>query len=213
MTPATFPFIHPGPVNAWAGHATHTFNIEFELADVPPGHCLLQIGLCCSSQAHPLRFTVRLNEGEPKAFATGRDRTIQKMSYVVRQGVLRKGANVLAIENAEGSWFQYDGLALFAYADSKIPDEIHSLTVEDTVFFKEEKGSLLQVLHVGVDGPWDGAGTLHVEVGGTCFSVDASTAAIKDSGITSSVASTNGYGVDARPRCSKMVCSRCAFHR
>ncbi len=27
----TFPFIHPGPMDAWAGHTSHTFTIEFEL--------------------------------------------------------------------------------------------------------------------------------------------------------------------------------------
>ena len=96
------------------------------------------------------------------------------------QGVLRKGANVLAIENAEGSWFQYDGLALLAYADGKIPEKIDSLAVEDTIFFKEEKGALQQVLHVNVGGLWDGAGTLQVQAGETSFSVDARAAAFQD---------------------------------
>jgi alpha-mannosidase len=175
-----FPFIHPGPVDAWAGHANHTFTIEFQLADVPPGQCLLLIGLCRSHYAFPPRFTVRLNEGEPKTFATARDGTLQKMSYIVPAGVLRQGANVLTIENAEGSWLQYDGLALFAYADGKVPEKIYSLAIEDTIFFKEEKGELRQVLRVGVGGLWDGAGTLHVTAGATTFTVDARTAAFKD---------------------------------
>ena len=148
--------------------------------DVPAGQCLLLIGLCRSHYAYPPRFTVRLNEDAPKTFATARDGTIQKMSYIVPEGVLRKGANVLTIENAEGSWFQYDGLALLAYADGKIPETIDSLAVEDTIFFKEENGTLQQVLHVNVGGLWDGAGTLQVKAGETSFSVDARTAAFKD---------------------------------
>ena len=126
-------------MDAWAGHASHTFSVEFQLEEVPAGQCLLLIGLCRSHYAYPPRFTVRLNESAPKTFATARDGTLQKMSYVVPEGVLRKGANLLAIENAEGSWFQYDGLALLAYADGKVPAKIDSLAVEDTVFFKEEK--------------------------------------------------------------------------
>jgi alpha-mannosidase len=175
-----FPFIHPGPADAWAGNARHTFCIDFQLEEVPAGQCLLLIGLCRSHYAYPPRFTVRLNESAPKTFATARDGTIQKMSYVVPEGVLRKGANLLAIENAEGSWFQYDGLALLAYADGKVPAKIDSLAVEDTIFFKEEKGALLQVLHVRVNGLWDGAGTLQVQAGETRFSVDARAAAFQD---------------------------------
>ena len=95
-----FPFIHPGPVDAWAGHVSHTI--------------------------------------------------------------------------------QYDGLALLAYADGKVPAKIDSLAVEDTIFFKEEKGSLLQVLHVNVSGLWDGAGTLQVKAGEASFSVDARAAAFQD---------------------------------
>ncbi|MHB8971204.1 MAG: glycoside hydrolase family 38 N-terminal domain-containing protein [Pirellulaceae bacterium] len=175
-----FPFIHPGPMDAWAGNTSHTFNVDFPLEEVPAGECLLLIGVCRSHYGYPPRFTVRLNEGLPKTFATARDGMVQTMSCIVPEGVLRKGANRLAIENADGSWFQYDGLALLAYADGKVPETIGSLAVEDTVFFKEEKGALLQVLHVHVGGLWDGEGTLNVTAGATRFRVDARAAAFKD---------------------------------
>ena len=175
-----FPFIHPGPQDAWAGHANHTFHVEFELQEPPAGEYLLLIGLCRSHYAYPPRFTVRLNDGPSKVFATARDGTIQKMSWVVPAGVLRKGTNVLAIENADGSWLQYDGLALLSYPDGKVPQRIDSLAVQDTIFFKEEQGSLQQVLHVNVGGLWDGSGMLHVKAGEASFSVDARAAAWKD---------------------------------
>ncbi len=175
-----FPFIHPGPIDAWAGHMRHTFTIDFQLADVPPGQCLLVIGLCRSHYAYPPRFAVRVNDAAPRTFATARDGAIQKMSYIIPTGVLRPGANSLAIENAEGSWFQYDGLALIAYADGRIPERIDSFTVADTIFFKEERGGLRQVLHAQVGGLWDGAGTLVTRVGEARQEVDARSAVFRD---------------------------------
>ncbi len=175
-----FPFIHPGPMDAWAGHTDHTFSIEFQLAEVPAGQCLLEIGLCRSHYAYPPRFAVRVNEGVSKVFATARDGTIQRMSYIVPEGILRKGANQITIENAEGSWFQYDGLALLSYGGGKIPEKIDSLTVEDTVFFREVDGALQQVLRVHVGGLWDGVGTLTAQADETSLRVDTGTASFTD---------------------------------
>jgi alpha-mannosidase len=175
-----FPFIHPGPVDAWAGNAKHTFTIEFSLEQIPAGQCLLDIGLCRSHYAYPPRFAVRMNGSAPKTFATARDGMLQRMSYIVPEGALRQGVNQLTIENADGSWFQYDGLALLAYADGKIPEKVDSLAVEDTVYFKRVDGELRQVLQANVGGLWGGSGTLRVEMGDRSWSVDARTAAVED---------------------------------
>jgi len=175
-----FPFIHPGPMDAWAGHASHTFTVEFPLDQVPGGQCLLQIGLCRSHYAYPPQFTVQVNEAAPKTFATARDGTIQKMWYIVPEGALRQGTNQLVIRNADGSWFQYDGILLHAYPEGKIPEKIDSLTLEDTVFFVESGGALQQVLRANVGGLWDGTGTLHVKVGDRNMTLDAQAAAFRD---------------------------------
>jgi len=175
-----FPFIHPGPVDAWAGHTAHTVSIDFQLQEQPAGQCLLLVGLCRSHYAYPPRFSVRLNDGPPKTFATARDGMIQKLHCVLPEGAVRKGANVLAIENADGSWFQYDGLVLLAYADGKVPAQIDSLSVEDTVFFREQQGALQQVLHVNVNGIWDQEGTLQVTAGDTRFTVEGRSAVLND---------------------------------
>ena len=175
-----FPFIHPGPMDAWAGGTSHTLTVEFELAEVPAGQCLLQIGLCRSHYAFPPRFSVRVNDGPEKSFATARDGMLQKMSYVVAEGVLRKGINQFVVENADGSWLQYDGLALLSYGAGKIPERIDSLAVEDTVFFKEEDGQLRQVLRVHVGGLWDGAGSLQVKAGEMVFDCDTRKATCED---------------------------------
>src|ERR1035438_7114935 len=36
-----WPFIHPGPVDAWAGGRSHAFKITFALPEVLPGYYLL----------------------------------------------------------------------------------------------------------------------------------------------------------------------------
>ena len=174
---AAFPYIHPGPMDAWAGHSAHAFYIDFQLAEAPAGRCLLKIGLCRSHYAYPPRFTVRINQGEPKTFATARDGKVQAMYCFVPAGVLQAGDNLLAIENFEGSWFQYDGLSLRAYPEGAIASTIDAVAVEDTVFFREENGALQQVLHVKVSGLWDGAGTLRVRAGGHRAELDARAAA------------------------------------
>ncbi len=175
-----FPFIHPGPMDAWAGNTRHVFYVDFQLKDAPAGQCLLLIGVCRSHYAYPPRFSVRVNAAPPRTFATERDGNLQKLHYFVPAGALHKGANLLAIENAEGSWFQYDGMALYAYADGKVPAKIESMKVEDTIFFREGKEGLEQVLHVNVNGVWDGEGELRVSANGRTDKLDARAAALRD---------------------------------
>ncbi len=48
-----WPYVHPGPDDAWAGNKQHRLVIEFELASVPPGDCELVIDAVCAHAAAP----------------------------------------------------------------------------------------------------------------------------------------------------------------
>jgi len=172
-----FPFIHPGPIDAWGGSTRHAFRIEFDVAAAPAGPCLLVIGICRSHYAHPPTFVVHINDKHPRTFSTIRDGGEQKRYYIIPAGAIRAGTNAIVIASQTGSWFHYDGLRLLAYPGGSIPEDIGGLQVQDTIFFREADGGTQQVLRVVADGIWDGRGTFAINAGGKTFTVDAEAAA------------------------------------
>jgi hypothetical protein len=136
-SPATdWPFIHPGPQDAWAGERSHTFSIAFGLADAATqGQCIFSVALVDThSQGPPdlkifingQKFERQLPHGAGDASLNGHPENGKPYRFDIAfpPALLKRGANVIDIVNNQGSWMLYDWLGL------KVPEEIHLAKME-----------------------------------------------------------------------------------
>ncbi|MCP5526562.1 MAG: hypothetical protein H7A47_07120 [Verrucomicrobiales bacterium] len=120
-----WPYVHPGPADAWAGSRRHTFAISFGLRQEAAGEGRLVIhGLDAHSSAPPrveIDVNGRITErrlsaggGDASVFgepAKGRPFTLE---IPLAPDVWRAGENRIAITTLAGSWFLYDSVTLEA---------------------------------------------------------------------------------------------------
>ena len=58
-----WPYVHPGPVDAWAGGRRHTFTIVFGLKVAPvAGSCVLKVALVDTQGQSPPKLGIRVND-------------------------------------------------------------------------------------------------------------------------------------------------------
>ncbi len=178
-----WPFIHPGPVDAWAGSREHPFTIRFNLPEPPRGTYTLRIELLDTQAGSPPALLVNLG-GRTGLFplqaghgdasltdpAAGR---VQKIEISVPANFLRQGANEICLTAAQGSWLLYDAITLAndPEANTATPG-IQSISVEPTPFYLREKGKVRRALNVKVvpSAPATGV-TLRVAAGGETFEI------------------------------------------
>ena len=131
-----WPFIHPGPADAWAGGRSHAFKITFALPDVLPGYYLLVADFVSTHGAAPPRLTIEINDtqlsrslpaGDGDAAMTnpkaGKNCSLQQP---IPSSLLRVGTNSITLVNAAGSWALYDDVRL----ESGAPPPAETLRVE-----------------------------------------------------------------------------------
>jgi len=119
-----FPYIQPGPADAWAGHKPHTVTVIFGVKKVPDsGTCRLLVDFVDTHSTVPPKLEVRINDrvfthqtpkGAGDASAHGK---VEKGRQHVMEvdfdaGDLKTGNNTLSITSLEGSWVLYDYLRL-----------------------------------------------------------------------------------------------------
>lgn len=119
-----WPYVHPGPNDAWAGSREHTFVVVFGLrTPPPPGEVKLQLKLLDTHSAGPPQVEVTLNghSAVRKLLAGAGDESVrgqpdkgrpQELEVVFPGESLRVGDNQLAIATRSGSWLLYDWLGL-----------------------------------------------------------------------------------------------------
>lgn len=127
---AGWSYLHPGPLDAWAGRRAHRFTLRFPLDAVPVGQAWLAIWLIDTHASSPGVATIGLNgapvrevtleKGATRGSLEG-DATVPgttlKPSYVeipLPSAALRVGENVLTIDKGSGSWHAYDAVGVFA---------------------------------------------------------------------------------------------------
>jgi len=119
-----WPYVHPGPGDAWAGSRSHTFTVVFGLKAAPKvGECQLQLDLLDTQGKTPPTLRIAVNgepfervlpqgAGDDSIFgqpAKGREHTVEVAFPVA---LLRAGNNRIEITTLTGSWVLYDRLAL-----------------------------------------------------------------------------------------------------
>ncbi|MCI0589516.1 MAG: hypothetical protein L0323_22100 [Planctomycetes bacterium] len=116
-----WPYIHPGPTDAWAGSARHPFRIEFESRETAEDLVIL-LDLVATHASAPPRVRVALNEiGEERepqpgpgdgALADPRTERPRREEFSFPGSLLRAGTNEIEISVERGSWMIYDAVAL-----------------------------------------------------------------------------------------------------
>ncbi|MGQ9605631.1 MAG: polysaccharide lyase family protein [Thermogutta sp.] len=135
-----WPYVHPGPADAWAGSRSHVATIVFSLARRPAGEWRLILDFTDTHDRAPPVLTVHLNGTEilrQRLPAGGPDDSILGdaskgkecvIEVPISGELLKQGSNVLTLEGDQGSWFLYDGIELTAPAGAALEP------VRDAVF-------------------------------------------------------------------------------
>ena len=144
-----WPFVHPGPSDNWAGSRSHAFRIVFGVQALPAsGDATLELDLVDTHGELPPEIDIVLN-GEKVATTTlpaggGDDGVLDGKLANARPSTsriqipgaaFRRGNNLLAIVNRNGSWLLYDHVRLvFQGATPSSP-------ADQTMFVSGDSGS------------------------------------------------------------------------
>jgi len=166
-----WPYVHPGPVDSWAGSRPHTFIVLFGLKALPAaGDCRLEFRLIDAQGISPPTVRVEVNgpafthalpvgagdasvHGQPDK---GRE---HRFTLPFPSSLLKAGDNEVRITTLKGSWMLYDGLAMTAPAGAEL-GPIQSRTLLDEVrpirALQERDGKAFQPIlvtlrHFGAD--------------------------------------------------------------
>jgi hypothetical protein len=155
-----WPFIQPGPVDAWAGSRTHPFTIRFSLADEPRGLFTLRVELVDVHAGSPPtvlvsvggrtgRFQLQPGAGDASLEnpAAGRP---QKIEIALSASLFRHGTNEIVLTTTDGSWLEYDAVTLLNNSQTTIDGPIQNLTAEATPFFIRQDGKVRRALNVNM---------------------------------------------------------------
>ena len=164
-----WPFIQPGPDDAWAGGRAHTFTIEFSLAAAPKGAFRLVIELLNAHYASPPvvqidingRLTLRMRTPAGATDASLSDPAVNHpctLALPFSAADLQAGDNRITLTTVSGSWMLYDAVRLESGADIPTAPLISGLGASSTCLFKREGSTLKQAMHLelnntGTEGP------------------------------------------------------------
>ncbi|MEN6336508.1 MAG: polysaccharide lyase family protein [Phycisphaerales bacterium] len=121
-----WPYVQPGPSDAWAGAQTHTFVLLFAIKAAPTtGECRLAAHLLDTHSSGPPAVRVEINgkSFERSLPAGGGDASINGASAKGKKsdfevafpaGTLKAGDNEIRITTLRGSWMLYDSVQLIA---------------------------------------------------------------------------------------------------
>ena len=156
-----WPFIQPGPLDAWSSQHGKPWTIRFNLPDEPKGTYTLRIEFADVHKLIPpkYRVTIGSRSGDFQLSPGGGDESLanpkagkpQKISLALPAGFFRKGPNQIQLTVIDGSWVQYDAVTLLDNPEAKLPAaEIQSVSVRPTPFFIQTDGKIRRAVDVGV---------------------------------------------------------------
>lgn len=140
-----WPYIHPGPVDDWAGKKQHAFAIDFDLPAIPTGAC--QIGIdTIAVQPHVPTLLVSINGTtstillSPTDEGAVRDESLKHpahYSVTFAPDLLKVGRNEIAFTLTSGSWMLYDSVQL--ETDPDIRSLLQIRNVEPSVMWLRDR--------------------------------------------------------------------------
>lgn len=161
---ADWPYVEPGPDDAWAGRQSHTANIYFSLDQAAKsGSCRLTISLLDAQHQLPPQLQIRINNrswtrdtvaGNGDASINGQPSAGKPSAISIDfpASVLHAGTNEVSIKTLRGSWILYDAISLSApvgFALGAPPAVLHLANAEWLHDVLVRKGNTLrQVLQL-----------------------------------------------------------------
>ncbi|HRY47774.1 MAG TPA: polysaccharide lyase family protein [Candidatus Paceibacterota bacterium] len=158
-----WPYVHPGPNDAWAGSRAHTFVILFGLQRATnQGECHLRFKILDTQAAHPPRLAVEINghRSEHALPAGAGDDSVQgkpekgkshEFSVTFPSAQLKLGDNAVFLTTQSGCWLLYDWVGLETPAGFELaPVQARSVIQEARAIMamKREENRLLQPVEV-----------------------------------------------------------------
>ena len=154
-----WPYVHPGPVDGWAGARAHTFIVLFGLKACPgAGECRLVFDLIDTQNASPPKLRVEVNgkpfaqslpagAGDASVFGQPDKGKGHKSAVAFPSSLLKTGDNEVRITTISGSWMLYDSIGLAVPAGAEL-GQVLSRTLLDEVrpirALRERDGQSLQ---------------------------------------------------------------------
>ena len=122
-TPREWPYIHPAPMDTWAGGRTHTFSIRYTSPCDRDCPLYLVIGMAGGAPAARSKVVVTINDTElPAQVAPAGDPRVcfhptdpgkpESIIFEIPSGRVRHGENTISIRLDDRSWILYDYVAL-----------------------------------------------------------------------------------------------------
>jgi alpha-mannosidase len=156
-----WPFIQPGPEDAWGAGKEHPFTIRFVLSEAPRGLFTLRIDLTDAHSGRPpvLVIAVGGQNGRFPLQPGGGDVSLNDPAHGKPQQVelglpaclFRQGTNDLALTGTDGAWLLYDAVSLLNDPEVNTTEpEVRSVTVEPTPFYLRQDGKVRRQLMVKV---------------------------------------------------------------
>lgn len=156
---AHWPYVQPGPADAWAGSKQHTHTINFDLTPEPGAIYALIIDLVDAHAFLPPHIVVRVNSSE-RAFDLNpgtSDLSLtdpnksreQVLRMYLRAEWLKASNNTISITNTSGSWMLYDCISFARRAEP--PKAAENLSLQSTFLFKKSGDELRQVIKATMD--------------------------------------------------------------
>ncbi len=158
-----WPFIHPGPVDGWAGSRPHDFHIVFSLQQAPKSNCRLIIRLLDTHASSPPRIKATFNNvsQEIQLPPGGGDDTLTghfegSKSFVwsipIPAKEVHAGTNRITISSLTGSWMLYDAISFEAPPATEVlpaaPVQVVAVETPPFLVQSQKNGTLQQPLTV-----------------------------------------------------------------
>ena len=159
-----WPYVQPGPGDAWAGGREHTFSIVFGVTNPPAtGDCKLRVDLIDTHSSGPPQLRIQINgrafeqstprgagdesvNGQP---AKGKE---HKFDITFPAELLKPGANEVNITTVSGSWILYDWIALETPAGVETADVTGTVvsSMHSPPVLIEKNGQFSQVVQLSI---------------------------------------------------------------
>ena len=162
----SWPYVHPGPADPWAGGREHLFTILFAVKQKPDsGNCRLLVDLADTHSRSPARLEIAVNGRKLLEHATprgGSDDSINgnpakgrqhRFTVDVPAAAMRSGTNEITLRAVAGSWVLYDWVGFEAPAAVELaPTEPTTLvrSVQSPPVLTGKGDKLLQAVQVTI---------------------------------------------------------------
>ena len=154
-----WPFIHPGPTDAWAGVGAHPFRIEFSLPSAPTCSACLNVNTVDTQPLGGPMLEVSINGrgscrrqlpsgGSDDSLIDAAAGHACKLEIPIAAGLLQAGRNEITLTIVRGSWLTYDDVSLVTGVGLPDGPRVEGIAACTTPLFRRVNGELRQVVRV-----------------------------------------------------------------